>query len=130
MHTTEPARAPDFNAEGREIEVRLLRALAMGGKRSVEIQLLLDSQRADQSGYQALALMLADLSVPEGRAQATFEGLRAHQHRMSQTLGRAVGIKTAAMDYLEHIERALNLKDEEHALTYTQLAQMAFQDQL
>jgi diguanylate cyclase (GGDEF)-like protein len=130
MSNTRMFDAYDYKSEGRDIEVKLLRALAMGGKRSVEIQLLLDSQAGDKADYQALSLLLADISVQEKRAQATFEKLRAHQARMNQKLGRAVGVKTAAMDYLENIERALNLKDDEQVLTYNQLAQMAFRDDL
>jgi diguanylate cyclase (GGDEF)-like protein len=120
----------DFKNEGRDVEVKLLRALALGGKRSVEIQLLLDSQVDGKADYQALSLLLGDISVPEERARVTFERLRAHQTRMKTALARAVGVKTAAMDYLENIERALNLKDDEQALTYSQLAQIAFQDHL
>jgi diguanylate cyclase (GGDEF)-like protein len=120
----------DFKAEGRDVEVKLLRALALGGKRSVEIQLLLDSQVDAKADYQALSLVLGDISVPNNRAKVSFERLRAHQARMKSALGRNVGIKTAAMDYLENIERALNLKDDEQALTYSQLAQIAFQDHL
>jgi diguanylate cyclase (GGDEF)-like protein len=120
----------DYKNEGRLIEAKLLRALALGGKRSVEIQLLLDSQLDAKANYQALSLLLGDISVPEDRAKATFEGVRAHQQRMKSSLGRAVGIKTAAMDYLENVERVLNLKDDEQALTYSQLAQIAFQDHL
>ncbi len=120
----------DYKSEGREVEAKLLRALAMGGKRSVEIQLLLDSQADGKASYQALSLLLADISVDDAHAQATFERLREHQNRMKTALGRSVGIKTAAMDYLENIERVLNLKDDEQALTYTQLAQMAFRDDL
>jgi diguanylate cyclase (GGDEF)-like protein len=120
----------DFKTEGRDVEVKLLRSLALGGKRSVEIQLLLDSQVGGRADYQALSLLLADLSVPQERARITFEKLREHQQRLKESLGRAVGIKTAAMDYLENLERALNLKDDEQALTYSQLAQIAFQDHL
>lgn len=121
---------PDFKSEGHEVEVKLLRALAMGGKRSVEIQLLLDSQAGAKADFQQLALVLADLSVPETLAKATFERLSAHQSRLRTTLGRPVGIKTAVMDYLENIERFYNLKEEEYVLSYAQLAEMAFQDQL
>jgi len=126
-----PAKVePDYKQEGGEVEVKLLRAMALGGIRSVEMQLLLDSQTDEHANYQALALLLSDLSVPEARARATFERLRAHQARMCEAVGRPVGIKSAAMDYLENVEWALNLRDDEHALTYAQLAQMAFQDQL
>ncbi|HEY3318892.1 MAG TPA: diguanylate cyclase [Planctomycetota bacterium] len=129
----EPAAASaeyDFKSEGRQVEVKLLRGIAMGGKRSVEIQLLLDSQADAKPNYQALALLLTDVSVPEESAHATFEGLKAHQDRMRKALGRPIGIKSAALDYLENIERALNLKDDEWAFTYAQLAQMAFEDHL
>jgi len=130
MTTPKTNHVLDFKNEGRDIEVKLLRSLALGGKRSVEIQLLLDSQIDAKADYQALSLLLADLSVPQDRAKATFEKLREHQQRLKESLGRAVGIKTAAMDYLENLERALNLKDDEQALTYSQLAQIAFQDHL
>jgi diguanylate cyclase (GGDEF)-like protein len=121
---------PDYKLEGRDLEIRLIRALALGGKRSVEIQLLLDSQIGDKANFQALSLVLADLSVPEKKARVTFEKLRAHQTRLREALGRNVGIKAAAMDYLENVELALGIRDDESALTYSQLAQMAFQDQL
>jgi len=113
-----------------EIDIRLLRALAMGGKTSAEIQLLVDSQVGDKANFQALALLVSNLSVPEKRAQVTFEKLRQHQERMREQLGRAVGIKTAALDYVEYVERGMNLRDDEQALSYAQLSQMAFQDQL
>lgn len=130
MATSKTGYVTDFKIEGRDVEVKLLRSLALGGKRSVEIQLLLDSQVDGKADYQALSLLLADLSVPHDRAKVTFEKLREHQLRLKESLGRAVGIKTAAMDYLENLERALNLKDDEQALTYSQLAQIAFQDHL
>ncbi len=121
---------PEFKSIGREIEVKLLRALAMGGKRSVEIQLLMDSQADSHSEYQALSLHLADVSVPENIARLTFERLREHQVHLRALLGRNVGIKTAALDLLENIELALNIREDESAFTYAQLAQMAFEDQL
>ena len=132
-----PVGAPDYNNQGREIEVPLLRALALGRKSSGEMQLLLDGEfqrSASKSGTMAncqmLALLLADLSVPEEKACITFKRVLEHQARMSAALGRKTGVKTAAMDYLEHIERALKIKDDENELTYTQLTQMAFTDQL
>lgn len=128
---------PDFLKEGREIEVPLVRALALGRKSSTEIQLLLNSElqrTASKSAWmnnsQMLALLLADLSVPDEKAGLTFKRLIEHQKRLSDALKRPVGIKTTAMDYLEHIERALKIKEDENALTYSQLTQMAFTDQL
>ncbi len=132
-----PAAEPLYAKEGRQIDVQLLRALALGRKRSSEIQLLLDSEierNAHTSGVmrnsQMLALLLADLSVPEPKAEATFKRLIAHRDRLRTALKRPVGVKTAAMDYLENVERALKIKDDDDAPTYTQLTQMAFTDQL
>ena len=127
----------NYSREGHAIDVSLLRALALGRKRSSEIQLLLEGEferKAKKSAVmrnsQMLALLLADVSVPEVKASTTFKNLILHRERMITTLQRPVGIKTAAMDYLENIERALKIKDDDDSPTYTQLTQMAFTDQL
>ncbi|HYF51695.1 MAG TPA: diguanylate cyclase [Planctomycetota bacterium] len=120
----------DYKSDGRAIDVKLLRALAMGGKRSVEIQLLLDSHADQASGYQQLALVLTDISTQEEVAKATFEKLREHQKRLSAALSRQIGIKAAALDYLENVERELGVKEDEQEMTYAQLAQLAFRDDL
>lgn len=111
-------------------DVKLLRAIALGGKRAAEIQLLLDSQAGEPHGFQKLALLLADISVPEDVAAATLEQLRTHQSALKASLGRPVSIKTAALDFLEQIESTLGLSPEEQNLTYDQLFQMAFRDHL
>jgi diguanylate cyclase (GGDEF)-like protein len=120
----------DYRAEGQALDVKLLRALVVGGKQSQEIQFLLDSQATGKADYQALALALTDHSAHEGRARATFEGLRRHQQRLQEALGRPVGIRTSATDYLEAIEQALGLQADQQALSYSQLAQMAYTDYL
>jgi len=120
----------DYASDGRDIDVKLLRALAMGGKRSVEIQLLLDSQTDQPAGYQHLAFLLTDISTQEDTARATFEKLREHQNRLSAALSRQISIKASALDYLENIERQTGVKEDEQVLTYTQLAQLAFRDDL
>jgi diguanylate cyclase (GGDEF)-like protein len=119
----------DYVEEGRKMDLKLLRGLALGGRRSNEIQLLLDSQADGQADYQALALALADYSAPEKKARATFSLLRRHQENLSARLGRPLGIRAAALDLLENLERALDLP-EEQVLTYNQLHQMAFHDHL
>jgi len=135
--TVTPIAEADYFKEGREVDVPLLRALALGRKRSSEIQLLLDGElernahkSAVMRNSQMLALLLADLSVPEMKAAATFKRVIEHRERLTAALKRPVGVKTAAMDYLENVERALKIKDDDDSLTYTQLAQMAFTDQL
>ena len=131
-----PHAEPDLVCEGRQIDLPLLRALALGRKRSPEIQALLDTEfeRSRQSGVmhnsQMLALLLADLSVTEEKAAATFTCVLAHQRRMRTALQRDVGLKTAALDYLENVERALKIQDDDNQPTYSQLTQMAYTDQL
>ncbi len=132
----EDALHPDFACEAREIDVSLLRGLAFERKRSAEIQPLLDAEfdrlqkTGAMHGAQVLALLLADLSVAEESAAATFKCVLQHQRRLTQALKRDVGFKTAAMDYLENIERALKLQDDERVPSYNQLTQLAYTDQL
>ncbi len=120
----------DYKAAGKTLDLQLLRAVALGGKRSADIGLLLDSQKSGKADYQALALAVADLSVSEQQANLTFQALGAHQERLAGQLGRDLGIKTAALDLVENIERALKLEDGVEQPSYFQLEQMAFHDQL
>ena len=121
---------PDFSTLGHQLDLTLLRAIALGGKRSADIGLLLDSQKSGKADYQALALTVADLSVTEDAARRTFEILSSHQDSLSQLIGREAGLKTAALDLLENVEQALKLEDGGNAPSYFQLEQMAFYDQL
>lgn len=120
----------DYRAVGQLLDLDLLRGVALGGKRSAELQLLLDSQATGRADYQALALAVADLSTPEAEAKQTFDVLHEHQARMEKGLGRNVGIKSAALDLLENIEQALKVEDGGTQPSYWQLEQMAFRDQL
>ncbi len=116
--------------DGSGVDVKLLRAVALGGKHSSEIQLLLEGETGENGDYQKLALILTGLSVQPERGKVTFEKLRAHQIDMQEAIGRTVMIKTAAMDLLERIEAAQDLPAEEMDLTYDQLVQLAFRDHL
>jgi len=120
----------DFVIEGQNLDLDLLRGVALGGKRSQELDLLVNSQEREHADYQALALVSANLSVSEEASQATFESLRSHQERMEARLGRPVGLKTAALDLVENIEKALKIEDEVSQPSYWQLEQMAYRDQL
>jgi len=64
--------------------------VALGGKRSTELQLLLDSQSTGKADYQALALAVADLSTPGAEAKQTFDLLHQHQESLEQALSRPV----------------------------------------
>jgi diguanylate cyclase (GGDEF)-like protein len=120
----------DYFAVGELMDLDLLRGVALGGKRSAELQLLLDSQSKGKPDYQALALAVADLSASEEEAGQTFDMLHLHQQRMEQALGRPVGIKSAALDLLENVELALKVVEGGSQPSYWQLEQMAFRDQL
>ena len=120
----------DFIVEGKDVDLDLLRGVALGGKRSQELDLLINSQERDHADYQSLALVTSNLSVSEEASQATFEALRSHQERMEARIGRPVGIKTAALDLVENIELALKIEDEVAQPSYWQLEQMAYRDQL
>lgn len=123
--------AVDFKALGQGLDLDLLRGVALGGKRSGELQLLLDSQAsAATADYQALALAVANLSVPEEDARRTFQALRDHQVRLGAALGRPVGLKAAALDLVEALEQALQIEDEASQPSYWQLEQMAYRDPL
>ncbi len=116
--------------EAPNLDLELLRGLALGGKRSQELEFLLASQAQGAADYQALALTAADVSLPEARARGTFEQLLAHRDRMAQSLVRPVGLKSAALDLLESCERAFKVEQEAGAPSYWQLEQMAYRDQL
>jgi diguanylate cyclase (GGDEF)-like protein len=121
----------DFEAEAKAMDLDLLRGVALGGKRSTELQFLLNSQAASgHADYQALALTVANLSVPEDEARETFARLMAHKSRLETTLGRTVGIKAAALDLVECVEYASKIQDEASGPSYWQLEQMAYRDQL
>lgn len=124
-------QAPASFSGGRaSLDIPLLRALALGGKRSVEIQLLIDGEAGGHADYQKLALVLTGLSVPEREARATLDLLRGHQQEMTAKLGRPVKIKTAALDLLEACDTAPGSASDDSDLTYDQLVQMAFHDHL
>ena len=49
----------DYSREGQAVDLELLRGLALGGKRSLELEFLIASQSAGRPDYQALALAVA-----------------------------------------------------------------------
>ena len=113
-----------------DVDLDLLRGIALGGKRSKEIQLLLNSQVGPKPDYQALSLAVANISVSEEEARATFERLSQHQGGMQKDLGRAVGVKAVALDLVEQLEEELKIEDGQAQPSYWQLEQMAYRDQL
>jgi diguanylate cyclase (GGDEF)-like protein len=123
--------ASDLQNLAQQIDLDLLRGIALGGKRSHELQFLLASQVGAQTAdFQALALAVANLSVPHDEARRSFEAVQAHQGQLVQSLGRPVGLKAAALDLVEQLEQALKVQEDPSQPSYWQLEQMAFRDQL
>jgi diguanylate cyclase (GGDEF)-like protein len=120
----------DYKTEGENLDLDLLRGVALGGKRSLELEFLLASQNSGAADYQALALTVANQSVPEDTARATFLALTGHQERLAAALGRPIGLKAVGMDLLENVERALKIEEDSATPSYWQLEQMAYRDQL
>ncbi len=121
----------DYEKIGQSLDLGLLKGIALGGKRSNELQMLLDSQLVGaEADYQDLALAVADISVSADEARLTFDSLREHQERMRQGLQRPVGLKVAAMDLLGNVEQALGIEGDGESASYWQLERMAYYDQL
>jgi diguanylate cyclase (GGDEF)-like protein len=122
--------SPDYVSESRDIDLKLLRALALGNKHSNEIQLMLAEQIQTKSDFQELTFKLTNQSVENEKAYITFKRLLVHKDRIEARLGRQIGLKPAALDYVENIERALGIPCETLSFTVEQLTQMAFTDHL
>ena len=88
-----------------EEETEFLRILAMGRKSSIKIQQVLECFPND---YQTLVLSLSGLVMEPENAKRTIQKLNAHKVRLEQAIGRPVGIKIAALDFLENIDYILN----------------------
>ena len=72
--SSSPNEASRSDSDRPAVNVKLLRALALGGKRSVEIQLILDSA-TDETDYRQLAWILSGLSVSRKAARETLQHL-------------------------------------------------------
>ena len=112
------------------LSLRLLRGVAFGGQGAEELSVLLQSKGDETAVFQKFALDIAGVSVEEEKASAVLRGLKKHQDDVAARLGRAVGIRTAALDLAEGLEAAYQIGAEEAALSYTELSNMAFNDPL
>jgi len=120
----------DFEADSKIVDIKLLRALALGNKHSTEIQALIDIYVSQNADFKTLAFLLTDYSVDEENAAVTVRKILDYRGRLQEKLERQVGIKTAALDYLENIEQILGIHNKDQSLTYEQLSRMAFTDHL
>ncbi len=114
----------------KDIELDILRGVALGGRRGSEVDLLISSQEIGKPDFAVLALELANVNVTEDEAARTFHALSLHQAQVSEVLGRDVGARVAALDLLENIERESQLDGLTDAPSYWELERMAFRDPL
>ena len=111
--------------------LRLLRGIALEGRRaSDELKLLLDSQDKGPADFQAFALTVVGQSLGPEQACRVLRALKTHVADLAGRLGRAVGLRTAALDLAEGLESAFEVQGEEAALGYGELSNMAFNDPL
>jgi diguanylate cyclase (GGDEF)-like protein len=111
-------------------ECDLLRGLIYWDKPNAEIQERLATLAEPSTDAQALALDLTGMTVPEVIAKAVFDELTAHARELCEVLKRSVGIRTAALDLLDRLERDLRQQGVVQAPPHENLAQMAFIDYL
>jgi len=83
----------------------LLRGLVFGGKSNSEIQSSLNAQSATPESFQRLAFELTGLTVPEETARAVFKSLATHLQDLRRVLKRPIGVRTAALDLSDRLER-------------------------
>ena len=110
--------------------VKLLRGVALGGKGSDELKVLLDSQDLGGVDFQSFALTVAGQSLDEVIARRVFSALKEHVADLTKRLGRDVGMRTAALDLAEGLESAYQVEGEEATLSYNELTNLAFNDPL
>lgn len=75
-----------------------------------------------------MAFALTGMTVPEAIAKAVFDELTTHAHELCEVLKRSVGIRTAALDLLDRLERDLRQQGGVQVPPHENLARMAFID--
>jgi diguanylate cyclase (GGDEF)-like protein len=108
----------------------LLRGLVYWDKPNRELQARLETQSKTAMDVQALALELTGMTVPEPIARVVFDTLTAHVQVLCDALKRPVGIRTAALDLLDHLEADLRDQGIVQEATHESLVRMAYLDHL
>ena len=108
----------------------LLRGLVFWEKPNSEIEAGLAAGAATPMSFQALALELTGLTVPEEIARVIFSALAVHVQKLCGVLKRPVGVRTAALDLLDHLETRLRDEGIVQIQPHENLVRMAFVDYL
>ena len=108
----------------------LLRGLVFWEKPNSEIEARLAAVSEAPMDFQALALDLTGLTVPEETARVIFSALAVHVQDLCEVLKRPIGIRTAALDLLDRLESRLREEGVVQIPPHENLVRMAFVDYL
>ena len=108
----------------------LLRGLVYWDKPNGEIQDRLATLAKTSTDFQAVALELTGMTVPEEIARVILSSVAEHAQGLRETLERPVGIRTAALDLLDRLEGNLRNQGVVQEPPHESLVRMAFVDYL
>ena len=108
----------------------LLRGLVFWEKPNSEIEAGLAAVSGTPMDFQGLARELTGLMVPEEVARVIFSALAVHVQKLREVLRRPVGVRTAALDLLDHLESRLREEGVVQIPPHENLVRMAFVDYL
>lgn len=108
----------------------LLRGLVFWEKPNSEIEAGFAGVSETPVDFQGLALDLTGLTVPEEVARVMFSALAVHVQNLREALRRPVGVRTAALDLLDHLESRLREEGVVQIPPHENLVRMAYVDYL
>ena len=108
----------------------LLRGLVYWDKPNGDIQERLASLSETSTKFQAAALELTGMTVPEEIARVILSSVTAHAQELCEALQRPVGVRTAALDLLDRLEGNLREQGVVQEPPHENLVRMAFIDYL
>jgi diguanylate cyclase (GGDEF)-like protein len=95
--------------EAALLKDQLLQLLAEDTRNTERLFARLDaiSKESGIEAHAALILILTQLAFDEAEARAHWEGILAHRHAFSLSLGRDAGLRVAVLDYFMNVNRRL-----------------------
>ena len=95
--------------EASRLKDQLLQLLAEDTRNTERLFARLDaiSKESGIEAHAALILILTQLAFDEADARAHWEGILAHRHALSLSLGRDAGLRVAVLDYFMNVNRRL-----------------------
>ncbi len=95
--------------EAALLKDQLLQLLAEDTRNTERLFARLDaiSRESGIEAHAALILILTQLAFDEADARAHWEGILAHRHALSLSLGRDAGLRVAVLDYFMNVNRRL-----------------------